>query len=227
MISWWAYPLIDEQNWIVLISWTFWVIFAITLHELGHAWSAIWQGDETPREYGRLSLNPMVHMGPYSIIAFVLIGLAWGLTPINPNRFRWGRLGRVVVAAAGPLTNLLLAIVCSVLYAALLSWSPEATSEPALLDNVLTLLDVGIYINLLLLLFNLLPIPPLDGSQILAASFKPIDRLVHRPEAALFGLAVVMLIFLSGLDIVIASIVEGQSEGLKAWSVWLLPGSGG
>jgi Zn-dependent protease len=108
-----------------------------------------------------------------------------------------------------------------------LSWSPEATSEPALLDNVLTLLDVGIYINLLLLLFNLLPIPPLDGSQILAASFKPIDRLVHRPEAALFGLAVVMLIFLSGLDIVIASIVEGQSEGLKAWSVWLLPGSGG
>ena len=118
MISWWAYPYIEQQNWIVLISWTFWVILAITLHELGHALSATWLGDQTPRQYGRLSLNPIVHMGPYSLIAFILVGLAWGLTPINPNQLRWGRLGRIIVAAAGPATNLLLAIICAVVWAA-------------------------------------------------------------------------------------------------------------
>lgn len=227
MISWWASPYIEQQQWIVLISWTFWVIFAITLHELGHALTATWQGDETPRKYGRLSLNPLVHMGPYSLIAFVLVGLAWGLTPINPNKFRWGRLGRIVVAAAGPATNLLLAVICAVVWAALKTWLPDDQLEPGLSNNLLILFATGVRINLLLLLFNLLPIPPLDGSQILGAAFKPLDRLFQRSGAPMFGLAVIMVIFLSGFDVVISGIVSGHGQALESWALWLFPGSGG
>ncbi len=225
MITWWAYPYIEQQAWVVLISWTFWVLLSITLHELAHAYTATWQGDQTPRQFGRLSLNPLVHMGSYSIIAFILIGLAWGVTPVNPARFRWGRMGRILVAAAGPATNLLIAILCSLIFAAIKAWSPA--EETGLSQNLLVLFQIGIAINLLLLFFNLLPVPPLDGSQILAAAFRPLDRLFSRPGAPLFGLAVIMVIFLSGFDGLINMFVNVQSQTLETWSSSLFPSSGG
>ena len=80
----------------------FWGLAAIVLHELGHGFAAVWQGDDTPRREGRLTLNPLVHMGWLSIVFLCLVGIAWGSMPTDPSRFRWGRKGRVFVALAGP-----------------------------------------------------------------------------------------------------------------------------
>ncbi|MFV1959536.1 MAG: site-2 protease family protein, partial [Planctomycetota bacterium] len=84
------------------------VVASVTLHELGHAYAAIAQGDPTPRLAGRLTLDPLVHMGPTSLLVLVLVGIAWGQTPVDPTRFR-SRYGDALVSFAGPLVNLVLA----------------------------------------------------------------------------------------------------------------------
>ena len=100
-MSWWVHEEFRAGGLVAVLSWAFWVIFSITLHELGHGWAAIRQGDDTPRRFGRMTLNPLVHMGVPSLVMFALIGIAWGAMPVEPSRFRWGRRGRVLVSAAG------------------------------------------------------------------------------------------------------------------------------
>ena len=108
MSGWWV-----QVAWNIgpayLVSWIFWVLFSITLHELAHGWAALSQGDQTPRELNRMTANPLVQMGTTSLIFFFIIGIAWGMMPVNPSRFRDGRRGEIIVAAAGPVLNLLLA----------------------------------------------------------------------------------------------------------------------
>ncbi len=121
--GWWisdilSNPSINGQVWVV--SWAVWVIFSICLHELAHGWVAIKLGDDTPRLAGHMTWNPLVHMGPYSLLMFVVIGIAWGAMPINPSRLR-GKYAEAMVALAGPLTNLGLAIIG---LTALLLWMP-------------------------------------------------------------------------------------------------------
>ena len=89
----------DSGGLAAVLGWVFWVIFSICLHELAHGWAAIWQGDRTPRETGHMTMNPMVHMGGASLIVFALVGIAWGLMPTDPSRYRWGRRGRIQAAA--------------------------------------------------------------------------------------------------------------------------------
>jgi Zn-dependent protease len=141
------------------------VVVSITIHELAHGVVAVWRGDRTPIETGHMTLNPAVHLGPFSIIALLLAGIAWGSMPIDPKRMR-GRFAEALVSFAGPLSNMLLALVS---LAALGLWFRyEGILErgtPA--GNLQFLLSVfGVY-NIALALFNLIPIPPLDGSRIL------------------------------------------------------------
>ena len=111
MSGWWIADLWNQGQVVQLASWIFWVIVSICLHELGHGWAAIWEGDDTPRQTGHMTINPMVHMGGYSIIAFLLLGFAWGLMPVNPGNFRHRRWGDAIVAVAGPAVNLILAVI--------------------------------------------------------------------------------------------------------------------
>lgn len=170
------------------------VVLSVTLHELGHVFAALRQGDDTPRIMGRVTLDPMVHMGLSSLLMAALIGLAWGVTPTNPSNFR-GRHGRAYVAFAGPLVNLLLALVALTTLALLLR---HATPESLQANNLLRFLSVLGGLNLLLFLFNMLPIPPLDGAAIVGDFSPGFDRLRYQPEAqpwflaALFG-AVILL----------------------------------
>jgi len=90
----------------------FWGIFSITMHELAHGWAALSQGDDTPRIYGRMTANPVVHMGWMSLILLVLTGIAWGMMPTDPSKYRWGRRGRIIVSGAGPAMNVLLWAIC-------------------------------------------------------------------------------------------------------------------
>lgn len=100
-----------EESPAVLVSWVFWVIVSIVLHELGHGFTAIRAGDRTPIELGHMTPNPIVHMGRSSLIAFALFGFAWGAMPVNPSKFR-GPYDRLKVSGAGPAVNVGLAVVC-------------------------------------------------------------------------------------------------------------------
>ncbi len=176
------------------VSWLASVVLSVTLHELGHVFAALRQGDDTPRLMGRVTLDPMVHMGLSSLLMAALIGLAWGVTPTNPSAFR-GRHGRAYVAFAGPLVNLLLAFIALTALALLLR---DATPDAMRSNNLFRFLSILGGLNLILFLFNMLPIPPLDGASIVGDFSPGFDRLRYLPEAqpwflaALFG-AVILL----------------------------------
>lgn len=157
----------------------FTVVVSITLHELAHGWLAIRLGDRTPIWTNRMTGNPLVHMGPFSIAALLIAGLAWGQMPIDPTRMR-GRYAEALVAAAGPATNLLLGLAA--LIALGLLWRVDALPEAPWADNLVNLLNIFGVTNLLLCVFNLLPVPPLDGSAILANLHRPYRDLVGDPS---------------------------------------------
>ncbi|WP_414572576.1 site-2 protease family protein [Nostoc sp. CCY 9925] len=161
------------------------VIFSITLHELAHGWAAMSQGDNTPQKTGHLTLNPVVHMGKESIIFLCLMGIAWGQMPVNPSKFRSPKLGNILVSAAGPLSNLALGILFIVVLKLLgnLSLSGLFSVE---------FIYLAARINLILFLFNLLPIPPLDGFHVFSEIFPKLKPL----ENTQFGLFAMMLLFI-------------------------------
>ena len=142
------------------------VIIAITFHEFAHAYAADKLGDYTPRSQGRLNLNPLSHVDPVGFILLLLAGFGWGKpVQINPRNFDNKvslRAGEAIVSFAGPLMNFLLAIVFMIFTVALQYFAPNTT-----IFNVLY--DVCSYtcvINIGLGIFNLIPLPPLDGSKI-------------------------------------------------------------
>jgi Zn-dependent protease len=161
------------------------VIFSITLHELAHGWAAMSQGDNTPQKTGHLTLNPIVHMGKESIIFLCLMGIAWGQMPVNPSKFRSPKLGNILVSAAGPLLNLTLGI----LFIGVLKLLSNLSVSGFFSGEFLYL---AARINLTLFLFNLLPIPPLDGFHVFSEIFPKLKPL----ENTQFGLIALMLLFI-------------------------------
>ena len=186
----WIVEHIQNEAWIPPFAWAFWVIFSITLHELGHGYAAIRQGDRTPIEWQRMTLNPLVHMGVPSLIIFAFFGIAWGMMPVNPSRFRQRRLGEAKVALAGPAVNLGLALVCLVGTAVAIR---ALGGETSFARNLEVFLLHGAYLNLVLMAFNLLPVPPLDGSRVLAASSRRFRLWFSHPNAQ-FGLFIILAI---------------------------------
>jgi len=133
------------------------VLFTISIHEYAHGQMADWLGDDTARRSGRLSLNPIHHIDPMGALCMLFLRFGWAKpVPINPSRFKNRKRGTILVSLAGPISNLGLAtllILCTKLY---------FPSNPYAIDTLLFL----IYVNLGLGFFNLLPLPPLDGSKI-------------------------------------------------------------
>lgn len=159
------------------------IIISITLHELAHGFAAISQGDDTPEKTGHITLNPVVHMGWQSIIFLCVAGMSWGQMPVNPYKFRNGRLSDIWVSAAGPLSNLALGFI----FIALLS----IFYDSALVSK--EFLYLAARINLTLFLLNMLPIPPLDGFSIFSNIFPELKQLQGSP-IGMFGLIIIFLI---------------------------------
>jgi Zn-dependent protease len=140
------------------------LLASLTLHELAHGLTATALGDPTPREHGRLTLNPIPHLDPIGTLLLVVTLLtttyAFGWAKpvlVNPGYFRRPREGMAIVAAAGPATNFVLALACLV---------PIRYADPS--EQLTEVLSVAFQINVVLAFFNLLPIPPLDGSRVVA-----------------------------------------------------------
>ena len=148
------------------------VIISIVLHELAHGWAAIWQGDDTPRLQGHMTPDPLVHMGGFSLLMLALVGMAFGLMPVNPRNFR-SRYGDALVSAAGPAMNFLLALIALTALVVWVKASGGAAEGPA--KNGQYFLQIFGTTNIALGIFNLLPVPPLDGSTVLG-NFVPAYR---------------------------------------------------
>lgn len=155
------------------------VVISIVLHELGHGWMALRLGDPTPRVQGRMTGNPLVHMGPFSLLALVMVGFAWGSMPIDPSRMR-GKYAGAKVAAAGPAVNLILGVLASLVHTVTLVLGyPDSSVQWQ--ENLCDFLFYMAVTNFLLMLFNLLPVPPLDGSHILADFHRGYARALGDP----------------------------------------------
>lgn len=148
------------SNPIELLFWLAALLVAVTVHEFMHAWTANYLGDPTARMQGRISLNPLVHLDFLGTIMLLLFKFGWGKpVQVNPNNFKNPKLGWAIVSAAGPLSNFVTAAFLSIPLK-FLPLSGTIMGE---------LLSITILLNIILMVFNLIPIPPLDGSKVLYA----------------------------------------------------------
>ena len=146
------------------LAWVLAIIVAITIHEFSHAIVAKLQGDSTAELEGRVTLNPLSHVDPWGFIALVLVGFGWGKpVPFNPYNLKARRWGPALVSLAGPASNLVGLVLFGVILRLVLQFGSLPNTN--LLLNFLALL---VQFNIVLMLFNLLPVPPLDGSKLLA-----------------------------------------------------------
>ncbi|HEX7140801.1 MAG TPA: site-2 protease family protein [Vicinamibacterales bacterium] len=151
------------------------LLFSLTVHEMAHAWTADRLGDSTARLLGRVSLNPLVHADPIGTVLFPLVALITGApiigwakpVPVRTLALRHPRRDYVLVAAAGPASNLALAFLAATVLAAL-TISPQIAGEANVSVPVARILSSLIRLNVLLAVFNMIPIPPLDGGNVLA-----------------------------------------------------------
>lgn len=183
------------------------VLLSLTVHEWAHAWTAWRLGDDTAKMLGRVSLNPIDHIDPVGTLLLPLLGVPFGWAkpvPINPLRFRPGvsmSMGMLLAVAAGPISNLCLAAASA---AGLVAMSklglPEASAHHAAFVAVDQLLRTVVLINVLLACFNLLPIPPLDGSRIVdvivPATLRPVWETISSMGPILLAAVVLLPMFL-------------------------------
>jgi Zn-dependent protease len=179
-----------QQSPVDALVFLFAIVLAVTVHEFAHAWAADRLGDDTPRLQGRVSLNPADHLDPMGSILFLLVGFGWGKPVIyNPMRLS-RRVDELLVALAGPASNLLFALVAHLLLAVMVQVIPglEVYGSP---------LSTLARINVALAAFNMLPVPPLDGSAIVAY-FWPEYRSIAGGQIGLILLLVLLFLPVAG-----------------------------
>ena len=170
------------------------ILVSMTLHEAMHAFASNWLGDDTARLQGRLTLNPLAHIDPIMTVLLPLTLAVAGLppfgaakpVPFNPYRLKYGEIGAAIVAAAGPLTNLVLAAIAGI------TLNLFAASFDPVVNQVLA---IFLLVNASFFLFNSIPFPPLDGSRVLyAIAPEPVQRVMERIEA--MGIMAILFFFL-------------------------------
>ena len=188
------------------------ILIAISFHEMAHAYAADAMGDPTPKDAGRLTVNPLKHIDPLGFISMLLFRFGWAKpVPVNPNNFKDKKKGMIAVALSGVLTNLLLAFLGMAAYLAVIPLNNETL--------MIILQSIYIY-NIVFAVFNIIPIPPLDGSQILVL-FLPPKALMFYYRYQRYGMIVIFVLALTGLlGIIINPAINGI---VSLFSAILLP----
>jgi len=194
------------------------LLFSLTVHEAAHAWSAWKLGDPTARDLGRVSLNPAVHIDPIGTILFPLLAMVAGApvlgwakpVPVDLQRLARWRRDHMLIAAAGPASNLALALVAALILRVL----PNAEAEGfTLVEPIAMMCRAGVLLNIILAVFNLVPVPPLDGGNVLRGLLRGraghlFDRV--RP----YGFFLLYALMFTG---VLASVVGPPARTLAGW----------
>lgn len=171
------------------------LMIAFTFHEFAHAYVAYKFGDMTARNQGRLTLNPLKHLDPFGTILIFIAGFGWARpVPVNRFFFKKPRLAGVLVSVAGPLSNLILACI-GFLAAYLVSWAGFAENAIGFYE----FLDIFIWLNLVLFVFNLLPFPPLDGYRIIE-DLAPNDVRAKMTQFEQYGVLLFIILVITPLD---------------------------
>jgi len=191
-----------------LITYGIILLTCFPVHEFAHAWVADRFGDTTPRANGRLTLNPLAHLDPMGSLLMILVGFGWAKpVPINPYILqKRSRAATMLVSLAGPMSNLLMAILASVPFRlGLVSVNRIYQSASSPLPNLPTFLYLFIFVNLWLMLFNLIPIFPLDGEKVLdyflpASAARALENF--RPYGPMLLLVVIFVLPLVGINVI-------------------------
>ena len=176
------------------------LLFSVIAHEIAHGYAALKQGDPTAYQLGRLSWNPVKHIDPFFTIVLPLMMMAVGSgviggakpVPVNPRNYRNFKRGDIIVSLAGVTTNALISIACIVLIAILgllVRAVPDSRSTVEIAQGILV---TGVFLNWILIIFNLLPIPPLDGSHVMKYLLPPAWSLQYSHFGARFGFLILI-----------------------------------
>jgi Zn-dependent protease len=198
------------------------LLFSVIVHEIAHGYMALRLGDHTAKDMGRLTLNPIPHIDPigsivvplFSLLATGRVFIAWAKpVPVNPLNFSNFKRDDIFVSIVGPLSNIFMALICAILFIVLQNLSPliYSTNYEVLIDvwNFLAKMFLGgVYLNIVLAVFNMLPIPPLDGSHVVA-SILPDQISNQYRNIGFFGIFIIILLMrVEGFRLIFSSIIE-------------------
>jgi Zn-dependent protease len=186
-------------------------LMAVTIHEVSHGYAAWKLGDPTAHYAGRLTLNPIAHVDPIGALMLVLVGFGWAKpVPVNPNYFRRPSRDMMFVALAGPVSNILFAILFALVLKGVFAFAG------AYAEALFPFLRFGIVINIVLAAFNMIPIPPLDGSRVLA-HLLPYGAKRHFEELERYGLIPVGIVLF-----LLPWVTNGRLDVIRTVSGWAL-----
>ncbi|MCL1981172.1 MAG: site-2 protease family protein [Proteobacteria bacterium] len=173
------------------------LLFALTVHELAHGYVAWRLGDPTAKNLGRLTLNPLKHLDPLGVLAFIIMKIGWAKpVPVNPRYFRQPQRDMLLVALAGPAANVALAVASAAL--AHLFVALQFTLPFFVLQPLVAMLAASVWINVMLAVFNCIPIPPLDGSRVLMGLL-PFNVARSYAKLEPFGFLILLALFYTGV----------------------------
>lgn len=196
------------QDPIYFFLWALAIVLGISVHEFSHALLAYWQGDRTAEDAGRLTLNPLKHIDIFGFLMFLFVGFGWAKpTPFNPYNLKFKRFGPVFVALAGPIANVLFAVVIALVLRALDAFTTLSV------DNLMVMFFfLLVQVNLIMAIFNLIPVPPLDGSKVLYAFIieKHPNAVIWLERYGMFLLLALVIFFDGPLSRLISTIYYGM-----------------
>lgn len=196
------------------------VLIAITFHEYAHAFAADKLGDDTPRNQGRLNLNPLSHLDPFGVIMLIFAHIGWGKpVQINPDNFTRkisARAGEAIVSLAGPLMNFILAFVFAMVFYAVQVFAASFALDTEVGKIIMNMLQYAVIVNVGLGVFNLIPLPPLDGSKILMAFLSYNAKRWFEEHTQIFYIIFLIIWITPISSMIISPIISAITGGIDS-----------